>query len=405
MLPADSERPTPEAPAKSPGPAPDFVNPLVKWPSIGYGTLPIRRILVVQTQRLGDVLCATPLLTALRNQFPLAHLEALVHAPHDALLRENPDLDGVITYDRQTTHRSLASRLRFIGELRERQFDWALSIHAASSVAFALWHSGIPWRTCVWRYGSYRRPHWAHSFHQHVRQDRRVGHKHEIEHNLDVLRELGIEPRHSGYRVALRPDERERVRELLRKLGRDESRKLAIVHPGHGGGRQEWESARYSAVADGLAELGYQVVITGSKGERPLVAGVVYKMKQHALDLAGAVDLRGLAALLAEASCFVSVSTGPMHLASAMGVPAVTLYGPTDLRIESTRFCPYGSPATAVMTRVPCTCASSRTCANAVCMTGITPTMVLDAARQLAGNPADENLGGEKSQGEDNGGE
>lgn len=365
------------------GRQPDYIEPSTTWKLIGHGTLPIRRILVVQTQRLGDVLCSTPLFTALRSQFPLAHIEVLVHSPHDALLRENPDLNGIITYDRQTTHRSVINRLRFIAELRERQFDWALSIHAASSVAFALWHSGIPWRTCVWRYGNYRKPHWAQSFHQHIHQDRRVGQKHEIEHNLDVLRELGMDPWHRGYKVVLRPDERERVRELLRSLGRDESKKLAVVHPGHGGGRQEWETARYAAVADGLVERGYQVAITGSKGERPLVSGVTYKMKQPALDLAGAVDLRGLAAVLGEASRFVSVSTGPMHLASAMGVPAVTLYGPTDLRIESTRFCPYGSPAAPVFSTIPCNCAGAKTCSRAVCMEGIASEAVLAAADTL----------------------
>jgi len=354
--------------------------PAATWPSIGYGTLPIRRILLVQSQRLGDVLCATPLFTAVRAQFPQAHIAALVHSPMDVLLRGNPDLNEVLTYDRQSTHRSVVARLRFIGELREREFDWALSIHAASSIAFALWQSGIPWRTCVWRYGDRRKPHWARMFHQHVRQDRLQGEKHEIEHNLDVLRELGIEPRHDGYRVCLAPEEREKARGWLREKGRDETRRLAIVHPGHGGGRQSWPAEQYGAVADGLAERGYQVAVTGSGGERELVQRVVGAMRRPALALAGGMDLRSLAAVLAEASLFVSVSTGPMHLASAMKVPAVTLYGPTDLLIESTRFCPYGSPSRAVLSDVPCVCPSSKDCANAVCMTGLTPARVLAAA-------------------------
>lgn len=366
------------------GREPDFVNPSVTFPSLGYGTLPIRRILVVQTQRLGDVLCATPVFTALRHQFPLAHIEALVHSPHDVLLRENPDLNGVITYNRQTTHRGLLNRLKFIAKLKERQFDWVLSIHAASSVAFALWQSGIPWRTCVWRYGNYRRPHWHRSFHQHIRQDRRVGEKHEIEHNLDVLRELGFEVRHQGYRVVLRPDERDRARSVLEQHGRQPDRPLAIVHPGHGGGRQQWPPEKYGEVADGLFDAGYQVALTGGPRERELVAKVARSMRTRAIDLAGAVDLRGLAAVFAEARLFVSVSTGPMHLASAMGVPAVTLYGPTDLRIESTRFCPYGSPAQPVLSPIPCNCSGAKTCPLPVCMTGITPQMVLSAAQQLA---------------------
>src|SRR5438067_1648480 len=147
------------------------------WPTVGYGTLPLRRILVVQTQRLGDVLCATPLFTALRNQFPESHLAALVHRPMDELLVGSEDLDEVLVYDRRTTHRSMLSRLALIAELREQRFDWVISIHAASSVAFALWQSGIAWRTCVWRYAEHRPPHWARWFHQHVRQDRGAGAK------------------------------------------------------------------------------------------------------------------------------------------------------------------------------------------------------------------------------------
>lgn len=358
-------------------------------PAIGYGTLPLRRILVVQTQRLGDVLCATPLFTALRGQFPRAHLAALVHRPQDAILAGNPDLDEVITYDRQSTHRSLLSRLRLIGELRERGFDWVLSIHAASSVAFALAHSGIPWRTCVWRYGSRRKPHWWRWFHQHVRQDRQVGEKHEIDHNLDVLRELGMDARHEGPRVCLSPEERGESRDWLQARGRDPLAPLAVIHPGHGGGRQVWDPERYARVGDGLVQRGCQVAITGTAAERDLIDRITGAMRAPALALAGGMDLRRLAAVLGEASLFVSVSTGPMHLASAMHVPTVTLYGPTDLRIERTRFCPYGTRAQGVVSPVTCICAASKTCANAVCMAGITPESVLAAADELlAGAPS-----------------
>lgn len=353
------------------------------WPSIGYGTLPLRRILVVQTQRLGDVLCATPLFTALRRQFPHAHLTALVHRPMDQILEHNPDLDAVLTYDRRTTHRSLLSRLRLIAELRERQFDWALSIHAASSIAFSMWQAGIPWRTCVWRYGERRKPHWAGMFHQQLRQDRLSGARHEIEHNLDVLRQLGIEPEQEGYRVHLLPEERARAREWLQERGRVPSRPLAVIHPGHGGGRQAWPAEQYAAVGDGLYGMGYQVAVTGGGGERALVERVAAAMRTPALPLAGGMALRQFASVLAESSLFVSVSTGPMHLASALKVPAVTLYGPSDLQVESTRFCPYGSPAQPVKSAVPCICAGSKECVNAVCMGGITPNMVLRAAEQL----------------------
>jgi len=370
-------------PRRSIGREPDFVNSSVTHPGIGYGTLPIRRILVVQTQRLGDVLCTTPIYTALRNEFPLAHIEALVVSPHQLMLQENPDLNAVFTYDKKGLHRSFGGYLRFIGELKERQFDWALSIHASSDVAFGLWGAGIPWRTCVWRHAERRPPGWHRSFHQQVRQDRGAGDKHEVEHNLDVLRELGIDPQHRGYRVVLRQDERDETRALLRGLGRKEGIPLAMVHPGHGGGRQQWLPAQYAAVADGLVARGMQVAVTGSKGEVPLVAQVTAAMRHPVMDLGGKLDLRSLACAIADASLFVSVSTGPMHLAGAFKVPSVTVHGPADLRSHIVQFCTYDCPHRTVESPVPCPCPSSTKCENAVCMAAITPEHVLRAVDDL----------------------
>lgn len=374
-----SAKPAVSAPGRGAG----AIGP-VTCPSLAGGRLPLRRILIIQTQRLGDVVCATPLFAALRRQFPAARLTVLVHSPFDTLLSGSPDLDEVMAYDRRRTHRSILSRLRLIGELRRQRFDWALCIHAASSVAFAVVQARIPWRTCVWRYGDRKPPHWARWFHQHVRQDRLAGAKHEIDHNLDVLRQLGMEPGEERSRLYLRADEREWAREWLRARGSDHRRPLAILHPGHGGGRQIWPAERFAAVGDGLSERGFQVAVTGSGAERELVTRVTGAMTRPALPLAGGTSLRQLCAVIAETSLFVSVPTGPMHLASALQVPVVALYGPADLRIDLTRFCPYHTPYRVVPSHVPCTCASSHTCSNPVCMTGIAPADVLAAAEELA---------------------
>lgn len=353
------------------------------WPAIGGGAIPVRRILVVQTQRLGDVLCATPLFSALRGQFPRAEITALVHRPFDRVLEGNPDLDCVLTYDRQSSHRGWGDRLQLARELRAHRFDWALSIHAASSVALALCLAGIRWRTCVWRYGNQRPPHWARWFHQHVRQARDSGDRHEIEHNLDVLRTLGMEPRHQGMRVCVDESDEAWAREWLRGVGRDEARPLALLHPGHGGGRQCWPAAHYAALADRLAEKGFQVGVTGSRGERELVAQVADGARCPVLSLAGGTSLRQLAAVLAQARLFVSVPTGPMHMAAAVRVPVVALYGPQDLEIDRTRFYPYGTRYRAVNSPLKCPCPGHRVCAEPVCLSAITPDQVARAVEEL----------------------
>lgn len=361
--------------------------PAVVWPSIAGGALPVRRILVVQTQRLGDVLCATPLFTALRRCFPSAEITALVQVPFHEVLDGNPDLDAVLPYDGRAARRSLLSPLRLARELARRRFDWALSVHAAARVALALALARIPWRTCVWRYGPSRRPHWAGLFHQHLRQERAAGDRHEVDYNLDLLRLLDLEAAHEGIRVVLRPEETEAAREWLRRRGRDVSRPLAVLHPGHGGGRQVWPEAHYAALAEGLIARGFQVALTGSAAERPTVERIASTVRPAAvpslLPCAGELDLRRLAAVLREAALFVSVPTGPMHLAAAFRVPIVALYGPADLAVDLTRFHPYGTRYRAVCSPVACACPGSRVCRDPICLRAIEPERVLAAAEEL----------------------
>ena len=292
----------------------------------------------------------------------------MVRPGMEVLLTGNPDLDEVLTFDRQAVRRSSLRLLPTLRELRCRRFDWVLSIHArdfagarASAGRHPLADVGLVEKGGL-------RPLWARGFQQRIRQEREQGEKHEIEYNLDVLRQIGIEPRHEGYRLCLGPEEWEWAADWLRQQGRDENRPLAILHPGHAGQRQSWPAEQYARVGDGLTERGFQVAITGGGGERELVARVASGMRHAALSLAGTLSLRQLPAVLAQARLFVSVSTGPMHLASAVKVPAVTLFGPTDLRFEMTRWCAYRSRQRAVISSVACTCRCSMHCSNAVCM-------------------------------------
>src|SRR5437764_7581217 len=112
-----------------------------------------RRILAIQTQRIGDVLCFVPLLTALRRRFPAARLTALVQPPADQLLRGHPDLNQVLVYDPHVFRGRAGRVLALAAQLRRTRFDWALVVHAANSVSWAIRAAGVPWRTCVWRYG------------------------------------------------------------------------------------------------------------------------------------------------------------------------------------------------------------------------------------------------------------
>lgn len=341
---------------------------------------PPSRILLVQTQRLGDVVCALPAWRALSSAHPDARIDALVHSPWDSLLSGCSFISNIHTYDRARGARASAGLARAV---RLARYNWVIVIHAASTAALICALSGAPRRTTLWRYGSSRAPAWRHLYTEQVMQQRLSGSRHEVEHNLEYLRACGVSAPQIKPQIPLLPGESEEAAEFLVKEGFDLEKPLVFVHPGHGGGRQAWTEQGYAEVVRGLELLGCQVIVSGSAAEAPLAGRIA--AQGGARCLAGRTSLRRFCALLARAQLFVSVSTGPMHLASALDVPAVTIHGPADLKIERTRFSPYLSPCEAVESEVVCPCPGSRYCERPVCLEAITPAQVLGACRRLLG--------------------
>lgn len=347
-----------------------------------------RRILAVQTQRIGDVVCFTPLLTALRRAFPAAQLHALVQPPADELLAGHPDLDGVIVYDPGRVRSRPGPFAALVREIRHHRFDWAVAVHAARGVSAALRLVGIPRRTLTWRYGAARPPAGRWFYDQAVVQERQRGTRHEVEYNLDMLRALGLAPEPALPSFAVPEAARARAQEVLRARGLAPDGPYAVLHPGHGGGRQEWPPEHYATLADRVhREWGWTVVLSGSGPERELCERVLARMGAPATNLAGELRLPELAALLEVAGLFVSVPTGPMHIAAAVGTPVLALLGPTELTADRVRFAPYhapGGPAAALVTSPsPCACPRMRACAAAPCMAAIRPEVVFETAARL----------------------
>src|SRR5690606_4039740 len=103
---------------------------------------------------------------------------------------------------------------------------------------------------------------------------------------------------------------------------------IACVHPGATRPENRWPPERFAAVADELASRGHRVVLTGTDGERPLVARVADAMRAPAVDLAGRTDIGTFAALVADARVVVSNDTGAAHVAAATRTPSVVVFAP-----------------------------------------------------------------------------
>lgn len=343
-----------------------------------------RRILVIRPDRIGDVVLATPVLRALRRHFPDAFLTAMVRPATEPVLRHNPHLDEILLDDADGMHagfRGFIDRLRMV---RQRRFDSALMLLPTERHAWMLFLAGI--RT---RIGVGTKLYQVLTWTRGVSRRKYIPLRHEADYCLDLARALGVatvgEPADDlRTEVFLTDAERAEARERLRVAGRDTRRPLVSVHPESGRSAPNWSLPMYRdfvlALREQIPEA--QILIPASPGNTEVRAMFV------APDMEGILvpesgDLRQLMGMIAEARVVVSASTGPMHLAAALGTTTVSLFCPLTA-CSPTLWGPQGNRAITLLppdrycqTRCPgdphiCTLAG-----------GITPDDVIAALRPL----------------------
>jgi len=282
----------------------------------------IRRVLVTKLRHHGDVLLASPVLGALKRQLPNAEIDALVYHDTRDMLAEHPAL-GQLHLVRKGG--ALSEEWRLLLALRSRRYD--ILIHLTSSARGA-------WLARVLRpsvsvapnhTGRLYRNSFTHLYSQ-------ANARHMVECNLDALRRIGLWPEEADKKLLLVAGaEAERSAEQhLRDLGL-EAGKFILIHPTSRWQFKCWPEAKVAELATRLAGHGWPLLFTSGPDtqETGMMQRILTRLPFQAPSLAGKLTLKQLAALTARARLFVGVDSMPMHLAAAMGTPAVALFGPS----------------------------------------------------------------------------
>jgi len=306
-----------------------------------------QKILILRTDRMGDVILSTPVATALKRRYPEARITFLVQEYTAPLLEGHPDIDDVLVYS--STFQGRRGLFRLIRELRQRQFGMALLLHPDIHLALAVFLAGIPQRV-----GSGYR-FYSFLFTRPVFEHRRSSQKHEVDLNLSLAARVGAPTNPVAFRLAFSQEARTRVGGLLRELGikPENHRPRIIVHPGSGGSARDWPPDRFGKLAERLGKKWKgPIFVTGLASERDLVDRVVAASSYPLLRLDGQLDLPELAALIETCDLLIANSTGPLHLAVALNRPVVGLYCPTT-PCHPRRWGPYGRPHSVILPPVP----------------------------------------------------
>jgi heptosyltransferase-2/heptosyltransferase-3 len=349
------------------------------------------RILVIRPDHLGDLLLATPALGLLRAALPDARITALVGPWGRPALAGRSEVDALDTcafpgFTREPAGGLLAPYrllLAEAGRLRRARYDAALVLRVDHWWGAALAaYAGIPLRL---GYGvPESRDFLTHALPADVTQ-------HSVEENWRVVAALlgllghPLPGASAGHVVAAAsPAGQAMAARFLAERGVAPAARLVAIHPGTGADVKLWPAASWSMVADELARrLDARIVVTGSAAEGELVAAVIGGMAGDGLDAAGALDWDGLAGLFARCALVLGVDSGPLHLAAALGVRTVHVFGPT----APARFGPRGGGAHRIVrVELPCSpCGNliAPPCgarAEPACMQAVSPVAVLDAA-------------------------
>jgi heptosyltransferase-3 len=279
-----------------------------------------REVLVIVTRRIGDVLLATPVIRSLKRAWPLAAIDALVFEGTEGVLAANPDLRRTLTVAQRPT---IAQHLALIARLT-RRYQVALSLVPSDRPTLYAYLAGR------WRAGlllDTPRERWKQHFLQRwVAFD---GDVHTVRMHLAVAATLGIAP-HFDVLPAWSDADDDAVDRLL---ATHEPRPFVVLHAYPKYNYKMWREDGWIAAARWLDARGWRIVLTGSDdpAEVAFVSALASRLPAGVLNLAGRLALGPVAALLARARLYVGPDTALTHMAAALGVPTVALYGPTDI--------------------------------------------------------------------------
>lgn len=337
------------------------------------------QILLVAVNWLGDLVLTLPALSAVRRRFPRASLSILVRRDLASFFDGALWPGEVIPFERGGRSMSLRLLLRTAALLRARRFDLAVLLPNNFESALLAALARIPCRAGFSRDGR----GWLLT--HRARATREVLELHQASYFLSMLEgTLGIPAEPVDGSLVASPERREAMRGWLQTQRRRPGGKLVALAAGASyGPAKQWPADHYSDLIDLLSEhYDAECVLVGAKEERALCERVAAGSRAGALVAAGETDIGEAMALLSVCDAFVGNDSGSMHLAGALGVPTVGLFGSTDPK----RTGPLGPRARTIYRPLECSPCLARRCrfGHTRCLTQIRPEEVLDELQALA---------------------
>lgn len=308
----------------------------------------IKKILVIKLRHIGDVLLTVPVFRALKETFPDAHITALVNSGTEDVLNGNPLIDEILVMDRSIKKLSpikrYAKEIAFLKNIRANGFDMTVDLTGGDRAAILSFVSGAKYRL-GWR--SKKGFLWKQSIYTHLSEP--DGNRHMVLQNLEVLKKIGINTEDLSVDFYIPEDDRTFAKNILKENSVDKNAGIVHIHPTSRWLFKCWNDKHMAEITRWLLDSGNTVIVTSSPERREMektrrilslvgnspdstASSVNLGQSPHGsrlIDLCGKTTIKQLGAISEISDLFFGVDSAPMHIAAAVGIPVVALFGPS----------------------------------------------------------------------------
>ena len=345
-----------------------------------------KRIAIVKLSAIGDIIHALPVASALRKRYPKAHIAWIVEGKGRELLEGNTDLDEYIVFNKARwsrefpyPHRTIPvlwEIWRFGHRLRKEKFDLASDLQGLMKSGLLTWLTGANTRI------GFSKNHCRESVNVwftncHITPSPKDTHI--IDQCLSLIRGLGADTEYKHFKIHVAKEDHEYIEQFLHKKNIPRNIPLVLIHPGAGWETKRWGGRNYAQLADLIvSELEGVPIFLWGPTELTLVKDIQKNMDYPSFR-ACPTTLKQSLALMQKAHLFLAGDTGPLHMAAALNIPCVGIYGPSSPERNG----PYGKIHQVVQTDAPCRHCFQRFCKSKECMNSITVEKVMDKVRKI----------------------
>jgi len=279
-------------------------------------------ILVIELKYIGDIIVSTPAIHALKEKYPNASIDIIVPEAMNSLLENNPDINSIINWDKNSFSEKLASI--------KNRYDLAVIFHNGTfEVSLLLLLARISFRAGCTKVGIIE----GKGYFLHRNTEPTFELKHKVEDNLDVIKAIGITPREKNLHLYSDKRSDKKIKRLLLRNKITHKDFLVIIHPMPQHKSHEWFKDRFARLADELInKYKAKIVFSGSNKDIECNKDIIRLMKSKALNMAG-TSLQDFISLINHARLVISVDTGAMHIAAALNKPVISLFGAGNPKI------------------------------------------------------------------------